>query len=270
MDTSRKQILLTNDDGIDSPGLWAAAQALSSLGYVTVVAPSIQYSGAGRSHPLQTDGQIKRQVLKIGGQEWPAYAVNGSPAQSVLYAVYDICQVKPDLLVSGINYGENIGLDITLSGTVGAAMEGAVYGIPSLATSLQLNGEGYTSNSHQVDFSTAAWFTQYFARLILEKGLPEETDMLKIDVPAQATPDTPWKVVRLIKECYFRPYLQKSDHFEEARRIKYLSVDTDRIQKAPGTDAYAVAIEKLVAVTPLTLDMSARTSTEVLTNYFKN
>lgn len=269
MERNRKQILLTNDDGIDSPGLWAAAQALSPLGYVTVVAPNIQYSGAGRSHPLHTDGRIQQQILKIGGQEWPVYSINGSPAQSVMFALLDIYQQTPDLVVSGINYGENVGLDITLSGTVGAAIEGAVYGIPSMAISLQLKGEDYTTNSHQVDFSSAAWFTHYFAQLVLGKGLPEDTHVLKIDIPAYATPETPWKVVRMSKERYFLPYLENSHKFEEPRKIKYWPVDTNRLQKETGTDSYAVAIEKVVAVTPLSLDMSARTSLDDITSYFK-
>jgi 5'-nucleotidase len=97
MNSPRKQILLTNDDGINSPGIWAAAQALAPLGYVTIVAPNVQYSGAGRSHPLYTDGTIQEQKLTIGSQEWPAYAINGSPAQAVMFAVLDVLPERPDL-----------------------------------------------------------------------------------------------------------------------------------------------------------------------------
>jgi 5'-nucleotidase len=137
----KPQILLVNDDGISSPGLWAAARELSKLGYVTVAAPREQHSGAGRSVPAWSDGEIKPTQLKIGDQEWTCYAVGGSPTQSVQYGIFGILKHKPDLVVSGINYGENPSTDITMSGTVGAALEGASHGIPSLAISIQLEDE---------------------------------------------------------------------------------------------------------------------------------
>ena len=134
---SQPQILLTNDDGILSPGLWAAAEALSALGYVNVVAPREQWSGAGRSLPNTSDGIITPQIVTVNNQDWTVYSVGGTPAQSVLHAVYEILPEKPRLVVSGINYGENIGLGVTISGTVGAALEGAALGIPALAISLE-------------------------------------------------------------------------------------------------------------------------------------
>src|SRR5512134_1609758 len=121
----KPQILLTNDDGIASPGLWAAAEALSQLGYVYVTAPRDQFSGAGRSFPITTDGVIRPQVMDVNGQEWTVYAVGGTPAQVVQHAVLEILPQIPDLVVSGINYGENVGTGITASGTVGAALEAA-------------------------------------------------------------------------------------------------------------------------------------------------
>ena len=154
----KKQILLTNDDGINSPGIWAAAHALSKLGFVTLAAPREQYSGAGRSLPLNSDGIITPTILSIGGQEWTCYAVGGSPAQVVLHSVLEIMPEKPDLVVSGINYGENIGHSVTMSGTVGAAFEGAAMGIPSLAVSLQIMSEDYLTYHKDIDFSTAGLF----------------------------------------------------------------------------------------------------------------
>jgi 5'-nucleotidase len=125
MNKSQSQILLTNDDGIESPGLWAAARALSSIGFVTIAAPREQTSASGRSLPRSSDGIIEVRKLQIGSQEWDTYAIVGSPAQAVLHAVLEIMPQRPDLVVSGINYGENIGTAITLSGTVGAALEAA-------------------------------------------------------------------------------------------------------------------------------------------------
>ena len=112
------QILLTNDDGIQSPGLWAAAGALSELGYVHVVAPRDQFSGAGRSLPSTSDGIITPQPMQVNGKLWTVYSVGGTPAQAILHAICEILPERPDLVVSGINYGENLGVGITVSGTV--------------------------------------------------------------------------------------------------------------------------------------------------------
>ena len=125
MPRSRPQILLTNDDGILSPGLWAAAASLSKLGFVTVTAPREQSSGAGRSLPSTSDGTIQEQRVQVNGQAWTVYSIGGTPAQTVLHGIYEVMPAKPDLVVSGINYGENVGTGVTISGTVGAAMEAA-------------------------------------------------------------------------------------------------------------------------------------------------
>ncbi|HEX9017740.1 MAG TPA: 5'/3'-nucleotidase SurE, partial [Anaerolineaceae bacterium] len=169
------QILLTNDDGIQSPGLWAAAAALSKLGYVTVAAPRDQASSTGRSLPRMSDGRIEKSTLRINDQTWPVYAVGGTPAQVVLHAVLEIMPEKPQLVVSGINYGENLGTSVTVSGTVGAAMEAAAAGIPSIAVSLQLMNTDYYSYSN-LDFSAAAHFTHLFAKMLLEKPFPADVD----------------------------------------------------------------------------------------------
>src|SRR5260221_2714382 len=113
----KPQILLTNDDGIRSPGLWAAAAVLSEFGYVTVTAPCEQSSGAGRSLPNTSDGIISEEQVQVNGQKWSVFAVGGSPAQSVLHGVLEILKFKPDLVVSGINYGENVASGVTISGT---------------------------------------------------------------------------------------------------------------------------------------------------------
>ena len=125
MKTNKPQILLTNDDGIQSPGLWAAAEALSELGYVNVIAPREQQSGAGRSLPVSTDGIIDIQKMQVKDQPWTVYAVGGTPAQAVQHGVLEILPRRPDLAVSGINYGQNVGSGVTISGTVGAALEAA-------------------------------------------------------------------------------------------------------------------------------------------------
>ncbi len=123
--------------GFFLPDLWAAAASLSKLGFVTVTAPRDQSSGTGRSLPSTSDGIIEEQQVQVNGQEWTVFSVGGSPAQTVLHGVLEVMKQKPDLVVSGINYGENVATGVTISGTVGAAMEGASLGIPSLAVSLE-------------------------------------------------------------------------------------------------------------------------------------
>ena len=151
------QILLTNDDGIRSPGLWAAAETLSELGFVTVAAPQRQSSGTGRSLPSTSDGIISAEVVHVRGKEWTVYAVGGTPAQAVLHGILEIMPQRPDLVVSGINYGENVATGVTISGTVGAALEAASHALPALAMSLETERALHTSYSTDIDFSAAAW-----------------------------------------------------------------------------------------------------------------
>jgi 5'-nucleotidase len=264
------QILLTNDDGILSPGLWAAAKALSTLGFVTVAAPREQYSGAGRSFPATSDGNIEKKTLQIGDEEWQVYAIGGTPAQAVTLGILAIMPVKPDLVVSGINYGENPGTDITMSGTIGAAMEGASFGIPSLAMSLQLQNVNveFLHHSRKVDFSAAAHFTAFFGRMLLEGKFPKEVDLVKVDVPTDATPQTEWRIARLTHERYFTPVIEREGAPGSPAVIgSHIEVTAEKYE--PGTDVYVMAIDKQVAVTPLTLDMTARVDLEKLEKKLK-
>jgi 5'-nucleotidase len=251
------QILLTNDDGIQSPGLWAAAGALSELGYVHVVAPRDQFSGAGRSLPSTSDGIIKPQQMQVNGKLWTVYSVGGTPAQAILHAICEILPERPDLVVSGINYGENMGVGVTVSGTVGAAMEGAGNGIPALAVSLETDLAEHLSYSTTVDFSTAAYFTALFGRMMLQRRLPYDVDLLKVDVPSDATLKTPWEVTRLSRQTYFEAVRPKRVSWNEPEPVGYR-----RIEKLSGiredTDVYALRVKRVVSVTPLSLDLTSR------------
>jgi 5'-nucleotidase len=251
------QILLTNDDGIRSPGLWAAAEALSDLGYVTVAAPRDQSSGMGRSLPMSSDGIIHPEVLRVRNKDWTVYAVGGTPAQAVLHGLLEIMLQKPDLVVSGINYGENVATGVSISGTVGAAMEAASQGIPALAASLETDREHHLSYSREVDFSAAAWFTAFFARKLLEKHFPPEVDLLKVDVPCDATPQTPWQVTRLAHQRYYIPVAPKRKSWEERGPVDYQEaaiLDTE----LEDSDVFVLRVKRKVSLTPLSLDFTAR------------
>ena len=113
-------ILVTNDDGIQSPGLWAVAEALLPLGEVIVVAPDRQWSGAGRALPHDVTGKYYQEIRSIHGKQVVAYAVDGSPAQMVQHGVLEMTPRVPSLVVSGINSGANLSIEVTISGTVGA------------------------------------------------------------------------------------------------------------------------------------------------------
>jgi 5'-nucleotidase len=258
---SKPEILLTNDDGIQSPGLWAAAESLSDLGYVHVVAPQDQTSGMGRSFPRTFNGSIQVHNMTVNGKEWQVFAVSGSPAQTVLHAVYEILPEKPDLVVSGINYGENLGTGVSASGTVGAAMEAATMGIPSLAISLETNPNEYLSYSDQVDFSTAAYFTAYFGQLLLGKRFPPDVDLLKVDVPCDIPPDTGWDVTRLSRIQYFEPVVPKRESLSDPASFGY-NLGGNPEQDSEDTDVYTLRVKGRISVTPLSLDFTSRVDLE--------
>lgn len=249
-------ILVTNDDGINSPGLRAAAMALEEMGEVVIVAPLQQQSGVGRSMPPASEGRIICQHLALNGRQVEAYGVEGSPAQVVEHGVMEIVSRRPDLLVAGINYGENIGSGITISGTVGAALEGADCGIPSLAVSLQTAPEYYLNHSESVDMRTAAHFVKLFARRTLDAGLPPGVDLLKIDVPQSATPQTPWRWTRISRQRYFVPVKPHRRRPSDPGPMGFeIRVNLETLE--PDSDIRAVAVDGIVSVTPITLDMTA-------------
>jgi 5'-nucleotidase len=253
----RPQILLTNDDGIPSPGLWAAAAALSEIGYVTVVAPREQSSGMARSLPKTSDGIIEEQNVQVRGQAWKVYAVGGSPAQAVLHGVLEVMPQRPDLVVSGINYGENVGLGVTISGTVGAAMEAAAFGLPALAISRETEVRHHLGYSEEVDFAAAAHFTRLFGQLLLEKRMPPDVHVLKVDVPSDATAGTPWQVVRVAQQAYFTPVRPERTSWGDPGIVGYREAALLEGQ-AQDTDVHVLRQKRHVAVVPLSLDLTSR------------
>ncbi len=262
----KKQILLTNDDGIRSPGLWAAAKALSTLGFVTVAAPREQSTGMGRSLPSTSTGIIHIEMVDVGGQQWQVHAVQGSPAQAVLHGILEIMPQRPDLVVSGINYGENVGSGIAISGTVGAAMEAASIGIPALAMSLETEKHHHMSYSTDVDFSTAAHFAHLFAQKILKHGMPRGAQLIKVDVPSDATPDTPWHWTKLSSQQYYISTKPVRTAWEQPAPVGY-ELSPQLENEPAGTDVYALLKERQVSATPLTLDMTARVAPEELQRF---
>jgi len=246
-----KSILIVNDDGIASAGIRAAAEALSSLGVVTIVAPASQQSGVGRSLTLRQPLPVRRSMVK----GFEAYSVEGTPVDSVIVALYALLDKQPDLIVSGINLGENMSSEITTSGTVCAAIEGANHGIPSIAISLHMEEKEKFGRGEKVDFTLSKKVLYTVAERILSTGLPQGVDLLNINVPDSGADDAEVEITRLARRMY-RARVHRLDlsHGDSG----YL-IDGDAILDAePGTDVYAVRVKKHISITPLTLDFTAR------------
>ena len=264
----KPHILITNDDGIESPGLKAAIEAVMDIGTLTVIAPSYQQTGAGRGLTGDKQAHLKAADFMIRGTKIRAYHGDGSPALVVRHCLKTIFRdAKPDLLVSGINYGENLGFNITCSGTVGAALEASSFGVPAIALSRQTCVDYHHSYIEQ-DWSTAAHFLQKFSTLLLEKRLPPDVDLLKIDVPENALPSTPWRTTRLARSFYYYrdiPEPGPMSNFGAGRTV----VKSDWESLDADTDIYALAIDKVISVTPLSLDLTSRVSLSELQAYYE-
>jgi 5'-nucleotidase len=261
----RPLILVTNDDGVHSPGLHAAMTALFPLGDLLVAAPLRQHSGAGRSFPYSSSGSIHPVQLGLDGGSVEAFGVDATPAQAVAYALIELAPRLPDLVVVGINYGENVGQGITSSGTVGAALEAASAGILTLAVSLETAPEYHYSHSTEIDFAAAAHFTQFFARRLLLPGmeLGPDVDLLKIDVPQDATPETPWRVTRVSRQRYFQVIRRRRERLDDPHPLDY-RVRSDWSNLEPDSDIYALVHDRIVSVAPVSIDLSSRTDVRAL------
>jgi 5'-nucleotidase len=260
MTSERPLILFTNDDGIASPALWAAAAAFADLGDILIVAPREQQSGMGRSLPITSEGRIYPHEAPQNGKPYAykAYAVDGTPAQAVQHGILELSDRLPSLVVSGINYGDNLGNGVTISGTVGAALEGASFGIPALAVSQQMPKDLHLSYSTEVDFTAAAAFTRRMGEHLIHHSTPDDVDVLKLEIPWGATPDTPWRVTRLSRRRVYWPTRPERVALSEVGRLGY-HYDADPGKAEPDSDVYAVVIDKVVSVTPISLDLTSRT-----------
>jgi len=255
--TNTPLILLTNDDGIESPGLWAAIEAVAPLGDLLIVAPHRQQSASGRSFAPMRDKTIYKISRTVANRTITAHSLNGTPAQTVVTALLDMAHRPVDLAISGINFGENIGSGITTSGTVGAALEAASSGVPAMAVSLQTPPEYYFSHSTAIDFSAAAHFTRLFAEKILRGGLPFDVDVLKIDVPATATPATAWRITSVSRQLYHTGVPSTPEKRGQEVETGYqINFDAEKIE--PHSDIWAVAIDKIVSVSPVSVDLTSR------------
>jgi len=260
-------ILITNDDGIRSRGLLAAASACDTLGDLLIAAPALQQSAVGRAKPPTSSGRIFEEQLIVNGRTLLGYAIEGTPAQVVEHAVTELAQRRPTLVVSGINFGENIGEGITTSGTVGAALEAASLGLPALATSLQTDPKHYFTHDAELDFAIAAHFVRRVAEAMIRHGLPKDTDLLKLDIPSHATIDTPIRWTRLSRHRYFYPVPKPRQALNDPSPMGFVQ-QADPAVLAPDSDVRAVVLDRVVSVTPLIIDMTAPIDRQGLDHWF--
>ncbi|MEW6033272.1 MAG: 5'/3'-nucleotidase SurE [Chloroflexota bacterium] len=232
------RILLSNDDGIRSPGLWAAARELSTRARVTVVAPDREQSGVGTSVTFHQPLRLKKEDSDVSGVE--AYSVEGTPADSIILALrLPLVDGMPDLVVSGINEGANLGDDVFISGTVGAALQGYFYGISAISISV---GAPQVS-----DFGTAAMVAGLLATRIKNGSLPGKI-LLNVNLP-----NVPLREIQDVRVTRLagRSYADEIQEGHDGRR-KYYWIARGMAQWHAREDTDHWAVErKMVSVTPL-------------------
>jgi len=221
-------ILVINDDGINSIGLFTLAKQLKKLGEVIVVTPGDEKSGIGKALSI---GQVNITETSFG-DGIRAYTTTGTPADSFLIAVNKILKCLPDLLVSGINIGPNLGIDDLLtSGTVGAAFEAAIHKVPAIAVSYCLSE-----------------ITDRMPKHVLERGMPPEVEIISINVPEKAD----WKRVKLTSLCY-DGYGDIHTAEEDGYIIKSWAL-RHYPNGDPGTDLHAIKTDKCISITPIKVE----------------
>ncbi len=242
-----KNILVTNDDGVFAPGLLALVQEMRKLGNVSILAPDRNWSGGGHVKTLDRALRIEEVRLADGTQ---AFASDGAPSDCVALATLGFFKEPIDLVVSGINAGANLGHDVTYSGTVTAAMEAVIAGIPGIAVSLETVGV----HSEGIDYDPAAHAAGKVVRQVIENDLPHEI-LFNVNVPL--LPDEQIRGIRLTWQG-LRVYHSRLDKRSDPRGRPYYWIGGEAPTGVPepGTDVGALA-EGFISVTPLQLDLTA-------------
>jgi 5'-nucleotidase len=231
-------VLLTNDDGVSAKGLLALKRELSRIGQVWAVAPDREQSATSHSLTLQ-------HPLRINKISERFYSVDGTPSDAVMLAVHAILKRRPDILVSGINHGPNMGDDVSYSGTVAAAMEGTILNIPSMAVS--------NVNWDPRYFESAARFVRKLTSFVLKNGLPQYT-FLNVNVPDKRHALRKFKITRLGKRVYSDVVIEKID--PRGRNYYWIGEQTPIWEKKEDDTDFTAIKRGYVSITPLHLDMT--------------
>jgi 5'-nucleotidase len=237
------RVLLTNDDGVTAPGLRALARAFSRVWTTCVVAPEQERSAA--SHAITLHKPLRATRTTIPGVDVPVWATNGTPADCVVLAVLDLMAEGPDVVVSGINAGANLGMDLVYSGTVSGAVEAALFGVAAVAVSV--------AGFRDIHWEPAADFAALVVRRVAEHGLPRDT-FLNVNVPnLPAAEIAGVEITRQSARRYVNRVEKRSD--PRGRDYYWLTGSAAEGEHPDGSDAWAVAHGR-ISVTPLRLDMT--------------
>jgi 5'-nucleotidase len=244
------QILLTNDDGYEAPGLRALAEALQGFATVSIVAPSREQSGAAQSLTLRQP--IVCHAIK--DREW---AIDGTPADCVIVALHKLLPERPDMVISGINFGANLGENVYYSGTVGAAREAALHHLPAIAMSL-------CSKTPKVNFANAARVAKSAAEIVLKEGLPDQV-LLNVNVPE------PWTGGVAFTRQSKKITRNQLTEGKDPRGRQYFWLFEQKIDKDVNPDSdYAAIFSGSVSITPLHLDPTHTESLNHLSHWAKS
>ncbi|MDR0910976.1 MAG: 5'/3'-nucleotidase SurE [Methanobrevibacter sp.] len=246
------KILITNDDGVFSSGILATRNALKPLGETIVVAPNAQQSGIGRAISLSKPIRIDEVKLR---DESMAYSVHGTPTDAVTLAMFEIMDETPDLVVSGINLGENIGGgEITTSGTVSAAMEAASFNIPAIAISMEVAKSSikFHDGYFDLDYFLAEKILYKIAKKVIKNGLPDGVDLLNINIPS-GVENEEIEITKLGGRV-FNPIIERR---LDPRGKPYFWVDgIAKTDHEESTDGYTLKNNKKISITPLKLNLT--------------
>jgi 5'-nucleotidase len=264
--SSKPTILLTNDDGYQAIGFYPLMRELSKDFQVIAVAPDSKKSWQGKAISCYQPLKVKEVQL----EEFSVYAVNGTPADCVQLGLYDLSVKTPDFVVSGINIGMNAGHGrILSSGTAGAAIEAAINEVPALASSLHLTEQhdqaiNYFDRKFYYVYDQAAIITAKLVRIAMQNKLPEDTDLLSVNIPFTATIDSPCEVTSIARDKYGPIFVKEGEEFVHMRRKDAKPVSTKNFPS--GTDLHALDQEH-ISVTPVSLDLTSHSSKEKLQHF---
>lgn len=246
-------ILLTNDDGIYSAGLKEAYEALSEIDEVIVVAPIAQMSAVGRSISIMHPVRIFE--MKINGMN--AFAIDGTPTDSVILGIYEILKEVPDLTVCGINLGENLSTEaVTTSGTVCAALEAATQGSKAIAISVEVHNMLKFEPTCAYNFENAKKVLKWIASKVLEKGMPKGVDVLNVNVPKNFNGKI--AITKLARKMYETRVEKRRD---PRGREYYWIHGIEVLEAEEGSDIDALR-KGFVSITPISLDVTSKVSLE--------
>lgn len=244
--------LLSNDDGITASGILASKKAMENLCDTYVIAPERQQSGIGHALTLFEPLRVNEHVLRDGSI---GYGISGTPTDAVTIGLFEIMDEKPDIMISGINTGFNIGkAELTTSGTLGAAIEAASFSIPTIAISQEVTQDDikFENGQVEVDFNFAVKMLNKLAKIVLKKGLPEGIDLLNVNVPANPSDDE-FEIVTLGDRMYSPVVEQRLD----PRGKPYYWIDGDLYElNKPGSDGYELKVKQRTTITPIKIDQT--------------